>query len=201
MAFFSAAQIEMLAATTVRLDLLVEMQFASGTRYVWNGNTALETGGNVYQPMRGLGGIDGLDFAGEAVSEKVTLTLSGLPADLTAPDGGGFLGFVLGETADVDQRIVKISVQFFDADWQPVGAPAPIWWGYMQPPRVSRTPMTETEGGVQSITVTAENAFFNRSRPPFGRYTDRDQQSRSPGDLFFQFAPGLVNKTVTYPDY
>jgi hypothetical protein len=49
--------------------------------------------------------------------------------------------------------------------------------------------------------MTAENAFFNRSRPPYGRYTDRDQQSRSAGDKFFQFTPSLLFKTFTYPDY
>jgi hypothetical protein len=51
------------------------------------------------------------------------------------------------------------------------------------------------------VSLTAENMFYGRSRPPYGRNTDRDQQARSPGDKFFGFVSSLVQKTITYPDY
>lgn len=196
MAFFDPEQVAEFAKRQVRLDLLVEFRFASETMRVWNGNTELVTGGNNYLPMYGHGSIDGLGMASGTASESVSFQVSGLPSQAL-----DFLGMALNSNEEVDQRIVVVSMQLFDEEWQPLGIPAPIFWGFMQPPRVSRTEMTGTDGATQSITLTAENAFFNRSRPAYGRYTDRDQQKRSPGDKFFQFTGSLAFKRFTYPDY
>jgi hypothetical protein len=196
MAFFSPEQVAEFAKRQVRLDLLVEFRFASETMRVWNGNTALETGGNTYLPMYGYGSIDGLGMGAGTASESITFQMSGLPSKAL-----DFLGMALDASHEVDQRVVIVSLQLFDEEWQPLGVPAPIFWGFMQPPRISRTEMNGTEGAIQSITMTAENALFNRSRPAYGRYTDRDQQVRSSGDRFFQFTPSLLHKVFTYPDY
>lgn len=195
-AFFTPEQVAEFAKRQVRLDLLVEFRFASETMRVWNGNTVLETGGNTYLPMYGYGSIEGLGMASGTASESVSFQMSGLPSQTL-----DFLAMALDSINEVDQRIVIVSLQLFDEEWQPLGVPAPIFWGFMQPPRISRTEMNGTEGAIQSISMTAENAFFNRSRPPHGRYTDRDQQARSNGDKFFQFTPSLLHKVFTYPDY
>lgn len=194
--FFTADQIARLSGGEVRIDLLTQMTFRSSIKRVWNGNTDLETGGHVWTGLKGAGNIEGLAIDSGTTASAVTLTLSGLPdAD---PD---LLAIALAETDEVDQQPISIAVQLFDADWQPVGAPVGVWWGVMQPPVIARTPMQDGQGGVQSIALPALNAFYNRSRPPNGRYTDSDQQARSPGDQFFQFAPSLVYKNFTYPDY
>lgn len=196
MSFFTTDQVERLSGSTVRLDLLVEMAFDTQTVRLWNGNSVLTAMGEEWQPTNGRASIDGLSVATGTVSEAVTMTLSGVPDSAT-----NLLSLALEESPEVSQRICKIYMQLFDAEWQNVGAPILIWWGFLQPPRVTRTPMQGIDGAVQTISVTAENAFFNRSRPPNGRYTDRDQQKRSPGDKFFQFMPSLLQKTFTYPDY
>ncbi|MDX0060678.1 hypothetical protein GOC19_30550 [Sinorhizobium meliloti] len=194
--FFSADQIDAMSGAVVRCDLLVEMAFRSETIRVWNGNTELTAGGRKWLPMYGYGIVDGLSMPTSAVSESITLQLNGLPNQ-----AADFLKVAIDETPEVDQQTVTVFIQLFNEDWQPFGLPAPIWWGYMQPPRISRTQVRDLEGAVQTITLTAENAFFGRSRPPFGRYTDRDQQNRSPGDRFFQFTASLVYKSFRYPDY
>lgn len=196
MAFFTTEQIAALSATTVRIDILAEFQFASGTKRLWGGNTELVTGGHTWLPTFGAATVDGLGFSGGTSADAVTFTLNGLPNQ-----PADFLGVALTETPDIVQRLAIVYLQLFDSDWQPVGAPIGVFWGFMQPPQVSRSPMGATEGAVQTITLSAENAFFNRSRPPNGRYTDRDQQSRSPGDKFFQFIPGLLFKNILWPDY
>ncbi|PWJ80649.1 hypothetical protein C7441_112191 [Pseudaminobacter salicylatoxidans] len=192
--FFTPAQIEHLSQSTVRLDLLVEFQFTTGTVRVWNGNTELPAGGKTWKPMYGSGQIDGLSMPTGGTAEAVNFTVSGIPGDSI-----GLLAKALEESPTVTQQLVTVYLQLFDADWQTFGAPIGIWWGFMQPPRVNRSQMQDTEGAVQTVTMTAENAFFNRSRPPYGRYTDRDQQKRSPGDKFFQFTPSLLFKTFQYP--
>lgn len=196
MNFFTPDQLALLSATTVRVDTLCKFDFTSGAKYAWNGNTELTVDGNTYLPMKGYGRIEGLGLAGGTLSEAVTLSLDGLPNQPL-----DFLGSALSETSEVDQRMLTISLQLFDEDWQTIGVPIPVFLGFMQPPSVTRSPMQGTEGGVQSITLAAENIFFGRSRPPYGRNTDRDQQARSPGDKFFGFVASLVAKIIKYPDF
>lgn len=195
--FFTSDQITTLSAGTVYCAFVVKFAFASSTMYAWNGNYPLTIGANTYQPMYGMGAIDGLGYAASGASESVTLTLTGLP-DQTGTD---FLAMALDGTDEVSQKVVTISLQLFDSDWQPSGSPLPLFYGFMQPPKVTRTPASQQEGGTQTIVVTAENVFFNRAKPPFGRNNDRDQQARSSGDKFFGFIASLVNKNVRYPDY
>lgn len=196
MAFFTDDQLAMLAGSTVRCDILAELRFKSETVRTWNGNTVLPVGGHDWMPLKGIASIDGLAVSGMGQSEAVTMTLSGVPSSEL-----DFLSLALEETPDANQQLAVLALQFFGEDWQPVGTPLGIFWGFMQPPKVSRGDMTLTDGAVQTITVSAENAFFNRSRAPNGRYTDRDQQSRSPGDKFFQFVASLVNRTFVWPDF
>jgi hypothetical protein len=194
--FFTADQLSLLSATTVRCDLVCKFEFASSTEWAWNGNTDLIVGGNTYKPMRGYGRIDGLGLAAGTLSEVVTMTLDGLP-DMPLD----FLAKALADTEEVDQRIVTIGLQLFNNEWQPVGSPIPLFRGFTQPPVISRTPMEGAEGATQTVTITAENVFYGRSRPPHGRNTDRDQQARSPGDKFFGFVASLLSKVIRYPDF
>lgn len=196
MAFFTEEQVAILSKNSVRVDFLVEFNFQSETVRVWNGVYKLTTGGYQWVPMHGFMKIDGIGQPGSPQSQSVNFSLSGLPNQ--SPD---LLSLALKETPEANQQLVKIYLQLFDEDWQPVGVPITMWWGFMQPPRVQFDGGSELEGGTQSITMAAENAFFNRSRPPYGRYTDRDQQKRSPGDKFYQFTSDLLFKTFLYPDY
>ncbi|RWO08236.1 hypothetical protein [Mesorhizobium sp.] len=197
-AFFTPEQLELLAASTVRADFLITFEFLSATERAWNGNQALPANdGNTYLPMFGFGSVEGLGLAGQGtVSESVTISLDGLPGQAL-----DWLSQALANTADVNQQMVTVALQLFSEDWQPVGLPIPVFRGFMQPPRVSRSTMSTEAGATQSISVTAENIFFGRSRPPFGRNTDRDQQARYPGDKFFGFVNSLLFKTITYPDF
>lgn len=196
MAYFSSEQVALLSDRTVRFALLAKMDFKSGTKYVWDGEYPLTVDGNVYQPLHGIATIEGLGQNSGTDSAQITITVAGIPNQ--TPD---FLNIVLNETAEASQQLITIYMQFFDQEWQLVGSPLAIWFGFMQPPRISRASVSDDSGQQQSVTLTAENVFYNRSRPPRGRYTDRDQQLRYPGDTFFQFVPTLLNFSTTYPDY
>lgn len=194
--FFTPDQIDLLAADEIRCVNLVKFEFATSTVYAWNGETELVIGGNTYLPMHGYGQIDGMGYAGGTASEVVTLVLDGLPGQQL-----DFLATALAETAEAVQRIVSIYILFFDSEWQPIGLPVPLFMGFMQPPKISRSAMTGESGGTQSISISAENIYFNRSKPPFGRNTHSDQNARSLGDKFFGFVSSLLYKVLTYPDY
>lgn len=196
MSFFTPEQIEMLSSNAPRVDLLVKMEFKSSTIYAWNGEYEIIIAGNTYLPMHGIAQIEGLGQITTAQSQEVTITLSGIPTKTV-----DFLSLATQETPEANQQALTIYLQLFDNDWIPIGVPIGIWWGFMQPPEVSLSEQNEELGAVQTLTLNAENAFFNKSRPRAGRYTDRDQQSRFPNDKFYQFASSLVNKTITYPDY
>lgn len=193
MSFFDSGQVASLSGQTVRVSLLAEFQFASQTVNLWNGEYPITTGGKTWNPMHGCGNIDGLGVSADQSADSVTFALSGVDDTI--------LSSALEETPEANQRSVLVYLQLFDGDWQPVGSPIVIWWGFLQPPKVTRTAMQADQGGMQTVSISAENAFFNRSRPPAGRYTDRDQQFRSPGDKFCQFTPSLLFKTFIYPSY
>ena len=197
MSFFTEEQVEAFSQKTVRMDFLVKFEFISEDVYVWNGEYKLTIGGNVYLPMHGMGKIEGLSATTTAASESISMSLNGLPNQ--EPD---LFSLALSESSEANQQLVTVSLMMFDEHWQKIGdTPITVWWGFMQPPRINSTPANELEGGSQVISITAENAFFNRSRPPYGRYTDRDQQAQFPGDSFFGFTGSLLFKTITYPDY
>lgn len=196
MGYFSAEHLEYLTANEVRGDILVEMQFASETMRVWNGNTDLVTPDDeTWKPLYGAGSVDGLEFSNGTESSRITLALPGFQSDTD------LLSIAINEDDETEGRICKLHMVLFDADWQVRVPTVNIFWGYMRRPTVSKSRIKGSEGGVQSIRLGVENIFYNRSQAPAGRFTDRDQQERSPGDLICQFIPGLLFKTWVYPDY
>lgn len=196
MAFFDAAQLAQLSASTVRLATLVDFEFDSGTQRVWNGAGKLIAAGEQYDGLAmggGLAGIEGLIYSASPESKQITLTLSGVKESL--------LAIAIAETDQVEGRICVISFQLFDDEWQTIGDPMEPFFGVMQRPKVTRTPLDKETGGQQVIQLPVENLFFGRARPAAGRFTDRDQNIRYPGDRFFAYVGSLISKVVVFPDY
>lgn len=194
--YFSEEQLEYLSGNVVRIDFLIKMDFVSETVRCWNGHYKLTSGGYQWLPLHGIATIDGIEYANTTASQSVTFSLSGLPDQ--SPD---ILAKALEGTHEAVQQLVTIYLQIFDDNWQPVGQPITIWFGFMQPPEITSSEIGAEDGNTQTISMVAENIFFNRSKPPYGRYTDRDQQSRFEGDKFFQFVAALKRKIINYPDY
>ncbi len=193
MSWFTEEELAITEKGVVRVAILVELRFKSKTMYCWNGDTWLEANGRLWQPLHGHGMIDGIPVLGQGTAENLTLSLPGID--------NATLALALAETDMVSQQLAIVYFQLFNDNWQTIGAPRPAFFGFMQPPRVSRSAFGVKEGSEQTISVECVNAFYNRSRPPFGRYTDADQKKRHPGDEFFSFVAGTVSKTVVYPDF
>lgn len=192
MAFFTTDQINILKAGVVRGAWLAEMQFVSSTERYWAGNTMLDAGGHEWKPTHGLVTIDGLGFSGQPDSEVVTFNFPGLD--------DGLLAKAIGETSEVENRPLVLYLQLFGSDWQTVGGLIPLYTGLMQPPAASTGPIEGTSGPPQGLSMTVENIFYNRSLPPNGRYTSRDQARRVGwDDKFFDLTPSLTFKKFKYP--
>ncbi len=190
MTFFTAEQAAKAAASTVRMAWLAKFDFLSDTVRIWAGNRRVTLASQVWLPTFGEVKIDGLGWTGDTSSKQLTMELSGVD--------DAFLSAVLAETGEVDQRPLTIYLHLFDEDWQPDGGLIPIFLGLMQPPEMSRT---EGENPKQTVHLVAENLMFNRAKPPFGRYSDRDQNNRTTGDKFFEFTPSLLSKMIVWPDF
>lgn len=192
MSFFTNDQISALAAREVRAAWLAQLEFKSATERVWAGHTTLDANGYEWKPTYGAVQIDGLGWRGESASRPITFRLSALDTSL--------LQLARAGTDEADQQPVSVYFQFFDSDWQPTGSPVPVFLGLMQPPQVSRGEIEGAEGAEHSISLTAENLFYNRSRPPNGRYTTADQAHRAgTSDDFLNFIPLLLHRTFRWP--
>lgn len=190
MSVFTAAQLALLSATTVRPAMLVSFAFDPVMRY-WNGSYTLTAGGYDWNGLGGLAQVDGLLESRAGQSSQVRFTLSGTSAEINR--------LAMKQASEQAGVIATVYTLLMDADWQPVGNPIPIWTGITQPLTAASVTGEEGEGRLRSITLPAENLFFGRARPAAGLYTDRDQQARHPGDLFFEFQPRLKNFTYVWP--
>lgn len=189
----TAQQAAALAGTEVRMATLMEMRFASRTERLWNGVGTITVAGVEWRGLGRFGAIDGLPQTRSITADKVTFTLSGVSEDIQA--------IAANARADVKDRMVLVWFQLFGEDWQPVGPRIPAWWGLMQRVRMLREKGSDEHAGERAVAVEAENPYAGRARPASGRFTDRDQQARFPGDKFCRFVARQARKRTTWPDY
>lgn len=191
MPFLSAEQAAALVGATVRVAMLTELQFASRTMRVWNGAGIITIAGYDWEGLGDMGSIDGLTQTREPTSSKVTMRLSGVNSEI--------LTLAARSTEDVQGRPAYVWLQLFDGEWQPIGARLPIFAGRMQRITIQRSEASDLSGGERICALEVENVFAARSRPSAGRWTDADQQSRQPGDRFFQFVPAQREQKIIWP--
>jgi hypothetical protein len=193
MPFLSSDEITALKASTVRLAMLVELQFASETMRLWNGAGTATIDGADWRGVGGFGSIDGLEQVREPVSSKVTMRLSGVSPEV--------LALAARSNDDVRGRPAYVWTHLMDGDWQPVGARIPLFWGTMQRINIERSEASEFSGGDRVCALEVENPFAARARPSAGRFTDADQKARFPGDKFCRFVPLQRSQVIVWPDY
>lgn len=182
-----------LGGRTVRASFLVLFDFVTQPMRIWTGAGKIVTGGEEWYGIGALGSISGLEQAVNGEAPQTTFVLSGINSEIMSLARNEW-------ESEAKDRLAQVLIQFHNEDDdQPLelfDAPYAIWGGRMQTPRF------ELQGPkTRKITVAAESLFALRSRPAFSQYTDSDQRARYPGDLGFEFVPGLINKIVTWPDF
>ena len=163
-------------AEHVRVAVLVDAVFGSGTVHVWSGLGDLEWNGDAYQGTGELGSISSITETSDLRAEGIVITLGGLDPDL--------ISIGLQEVAIANEVMVWLAQ--LDAAGAVIADPYLAWQGYMDVPVI-------TEGAeTASISITCES--IGAMRGPRNRlYTDADQQHDHPGDLALQFVTNTVS--------
>lgn len=187
MGFFSSTIAAHLEGREIGAALLVWMDFRENERRWWTGTGTLEAGGHEWIGTGEFISIDGLEQPIGTAAPKTTFTLSGVDTTMVQ---------MARQASDrVKDRRCAVYIQFFDvATKQPLDNYAAIWTGIMdQMSYAAEGPKNRT------ITLTAETLWTGRKRPPYGMYTDRDQNARFPGDRGLEQVVNLVSKQARWP--
>lgn len=189
---FSETVKAQLAGRLVRVDLLAEYQFVSGTIRLrrGRGGRLITQDDKEWKQLSVLGSIEGLDTSIDGRATTQVHTVSGVDP--------GFASVAAAGREDFFLRPVVVYLQFFDEDWQTLDLP------FVQTARLMtglKAKRQRVEGRfVYSTSLTAETPFMTVRRPAFGYMDDRDQQRRSPGDKGMERCAGMENKPLEWPN-
>jgi len=158
----------------VALVMFAELDFPSGTVYVHNGLGTYTWGGNDWLGVGSLGEISNLEEGQQVSPYSITLTLSGLDADMVSA--------ALDE--DYFMKDVTIYLGVLDSTDSLVATPEPIWTGFMDNMKMS---VGASDGDAIQLTAESELSRFDKSKNYL--FTNAQQQKQSPGtsndpDLF-----------------
>lgn len=194
MGFFPQTIAAKLAGREIGASLLCHMDFRVTARSWWMGFGNLVAGGETWLGTGEMISIDGLDMPVGTTAPRTTFSLSGVDAAI--------VNLARNASDRVKDRRCTVYLQFFEiapsdgqvAPWAPLDAPYAIWSGIMDQMTYA------AEGPSQrTVTLTAESIWTGRRKPAYGRYTDRDQNARFPGDRGLEQLPDLVQKTIRWP--
>lgn len=182
---YDALRSALVRGEALRKHTLVQMDFASGTRRVWDGFGILDAGGEEWSGLGKLGSVSEIEEPIGGTAPQVTFTLSGVD-----PRG---IRSALGDPRDYKGRAVSVSEVYFGLDLQPIGEPITRFLGTMD------VLSLKADGpDTRVLTLTAEGPFTRRGSPPWGYLSDRDQQRLYPGDLGLTEMPAMVQRTVEW---
>lgn len=149
--------------------------FLSGDVFLWSGLGPIEWDGHTWEGIGALGQISTLEESADLKANNASFTLSGIPNE--------FIAQAIGETKQ--------------------GYPVTLWFGcvgdggdVMASPVKSfagRMDVVTIEEGsaTSSIIITVESVLVDLQRSRLRNYTHEDQQIDFPGDLGFEYVPGL----------
>ena len=154
----------------------VEFYFPSGEVRLWFGIGNVTIDGKTFTGSGTLLGISEIEETAQLQASGVTLTISSIPTTMIAlaisePYQGSVCNVYFGVT-------------------EPTRAMSVVFSGFVDQ-------MVVTEGADScTIAVTVENKLIDLERPRSRRYTQKDQESRYPGDRGLEFVESLQTKEI-----
>lgn len=181
---FTVAQVNLLDANpeVVTAKRLFEVEFTSATYRIAESEVQVTT----TDAKTWDAGFDWI----EAIAIEDGDPLEAVPATYRVSSFvSDLVDTALNDRAEWFQRPVTQYLQLYSAG-AVVGPPITLHKGRIEDIAFSRT------AGAESLTIRAETLLANRNYTPLGSYTDRDQQSRSAGDLGCEYVPDMQSKTI-----
>jgi hypothetical protein len=158
---------------SVTMQVMVDLDFASGHVRAHDGIGPIVWGANTYTGVGMFGSIDAVDETGDIVAKPISLSLSGVDASLLST-----------ATTEIYQgRVATVYLGMCQQGTNTlVDDPEILWEGLMDT-------MSVRLGKESSINLNCEHRL--RSEPRIARYTSADQQLAYSDDLFFDQVPKI----------
>jgi hypothetical protein len=179
----TASMISATTANVVAAALLFKAEFDSGDLCAWTGYGDLTFGGDTYQGVGDLGGVDNVEETMDIRANGATVTLSGIPSSLLAI---ALAEPYQGRPATLYLAALNLTTGALIAD------PYPILSGRMDVMSIEEGADTAT------ISLTVENNLIELTRSKERRYTHEDQQIDFPGDLGLEYVAGIQEKPLNW---
>lgn len=172
-----AAILTALTQSEIEPFYAVEIDLDSGPLRVWTGYGERTVDGSVYTGGGGLVGISGLEEVADLSAKNITLTLSGMPAEVIS----------LALTEPYQRRLVRVlwgvtSVSDF----------VEVFSGSLNQMGIEDGPESGT------ISVTVDSKLVELENASNLRYTSVSHKTRHPTDTFFDFVAQIQDKGVKF---
>lgn len=182
---------EVLRRGDIACTILCQMDFATNPQNWWLGYGPLSVGDVTYQGTGDAIKISAMQLGYGTSAGMIRFTVDNAsPQMLAASDN---------QEAEVNARRCQVFYQLFSTIesgdnhyGRLVGDPISMFVGQMK--NMTTTSTAET----RQIELECYGRMSSQGKPPFGRWTDGDQQARYPGDLGLSLLPTLVDKSVTW---
>ena len=171
----SAAMQAVATADVVHPLYLLDMEFSSGSLYLWTGSGDLAFGSNTYVGVGDLLSIGSVQESADLTANGATVSLSGVKTSLLN----------LARDEPYQGRPLTIRLGAFDDNGDIIATPVIMFSGFMDVMTISDS------GDTSAITVTAENKLIAFQKTAVRRYTAEDQKIDHPSDKGFEFVTAI----------
>ena len=178
----STAMQAVATAEIVRPIYLVDLEFASGSIYLWSGLGDLSFNSNTYIGAGDLLSIGAVQESTELTATGAQITLGGIKQSL----------LTLARDEPYQGRPLTIRLGAFDENGDLIASPVIVFSGFMDVMTISDSGETST------ITVSAENKLIVFQKTAVRRYTAEDQKIEHPNDKGFEFVAKIQEKEVVW---
>ena len=168
---------------TVRLLVMVRVDFDSGTLAWHNGLQSVTYAGQEYLPTGNLGGISAISETPGGTPQAVNINLGGIDESFVAllmdEEFTGRDAFIYIALADEDYRVDPDNVLL-------------IFSGQVNG-------LDGSMGSQAGFSLSVQSRMADWERIRALKYTDADQQSLYPGDKGFEYVPQMSQKKLIWP--
>tara|TARA_R110000851_G_scaffold158716_1_gene301827 strand:+ start:1200 stop:1805 length:606 start_codon:yes stop_codon:yes gene_type:complete len=169
-------------AELVRPVYLVDMEFSSGSIFIWSGMGDLSYNSNTYLGAGDLLSIGAIQETAELTANGATVTLGGIKQSL----------LTLARDEPYQGRPLILRLGAFDENGDLITSPVILFSGFMDIMTIADS------GDTSTITITVENKLIAFQRTAVRRYTAEDQKIEHPTDKGFEFVAKIQEKEIIW---